>query len=103
MEKNKKPKENTLLWKLIIVLLLLFAVVIWFKGEYDKKEIYEYYSDCMLKKNLCNGAVNETLIEWKKCIFAVGGLMDMTDKEIEAELDDSNPFYLNLNSTGGNK
>ena len=104
----KKQKENKLMWKILIILLLLFAVVIWFKGEYDKKQILEDYSDCVIKKNLCNGYLNETLQGWKQCIFAVGYSLNMTDEEIEYELGEGeNPFYLNstkeLNSTEGTK
>lgn len=91
----KKKPERKLMWKILIILIFLFAVVIWFKGEYDKKEIYERYSDCNVKKNVCNDVLNQTLVEWKRCIFAVGGLMNMTYGEIELELNKSNPFYLN--------
>jgi len=91
--------KNKLMWKVLIVLLLLFVVVIFFKQEYDKKQIYEDYSDCIIKKNVCNDVLNWTLVEWKKCIFAAGDLMDMTKEEIELALNNKNPFY--LNDSGG--
>lgn len=96
-----EKKQNKLIWKILIILILLFAVVIWVKGEYDKKEITERYNDCMTKKLVCTNVLNQSLIEWKKCIFAVGGLMNMTEEEINQKLDEGNPFYLNI--SGGNK
>ncbi len=95
-------ETSKLMWKILIILILLFAVVIWFKGEYDKGKIYEDYSDCVVKKSACTNILNETLIGWRQCIFGVGYLLNMTDEEIEEELETGeNPFY--LNSTGGLK
>ncbi len=91
MEKNK-----TIGWKVIAILFLLLAFIFFMKGEYDKKQLHEDYSDCITKKNVCTNVLNETLKGWKECIFAVGYSLNMTTEEIEYELDvGTNPFYLN--------
>jgi len=96
MKKEKINENKVVAWKLITILFLLLTVVIFVKSEYEKKELYKEYSDCILKKNLCNTYFNESMKGLKECIFSFGHTLNFTDKEIEDELNNPNPFYLNI-------
>ena len=96
----KKEINKNLGWKLIAILFFLLAVVFFFKGEYEKKQINEGYVDCMIKKNICTNNLNKSLQGWRQSIFLVGYSLNMTDEEIEYSLETGeNLFY--LNNTGG--
>lgn len=87
-------------WKVVAILLLVFSVAIFFKGEYEKKQINENIIDCNLKKNLCTSTLNQSMIGWTECIYNFGYYMNLTDSEIKAALSkplgSEDDFYLNL-------
>jgi len=99
----KKQKENReIQWKQVtIVLALLFLLSIGFliKEDFKNKDLLEKYTDCQLKKELCVNIFNESLMEWKKCIFSFGTLyLNLTEEEINERVEKGEMFY-KLNNT----
>ena len=75
-------------WIIIAILFFLFGTVLFFYSENKNKQLTEEYNNCINKKVMCVSALNQSLIEWKNCMYALGEFFNVTNEEIDNKLNE---------------
>jgi len=75
-------------WIIIAILFFLFGTVLFFYSEDKNNSLIEDYNDCINNKAMCVSALNQSLIEWKNCMYNLGEFYNVTKEEIDMKLNE---------------
>lgn len=90
-------------YKILSILFLLFAAMLFFKGEYDKREINLALGNCRELKGICVDTLNTSLIGWYETMVSCGKYcFNLTEEEINLYINNDS-FNSLINQKGGPK